>query len=311
MRLPAFFKSEIDNTGDLGEDDRRLLFAAFFVFAFASFLVAHLFTRNILFKILGEDPIVQVKERAEREKIYEVLLEQEFVDKKIKDEYKALSNVESAGSGGITKEKGFHTLSPFREFVMGNIFRNPSKASPQNSQKKTEEEKVYEVAILKQDPVEFTNPNEQTPEQTPATGRMTKIPFNYRFQQDMLFRWDGSSSMSIPTKKLVGYEYFKRMLRQIEQSFSPPGGGNFGYRDGAGTVIREAIEPGEAKVQFLLNDAGQVIDTKLISSQGQALVDQSCVDALRGQNFGKVPEDVKAQGMIYGITFIFPRIYRR
>ncbi|TGK00134.1 energy transducer TonB [Leptospira langatensis] len=311
MQLPAFFKTEIDTTNNLPEDDKRLLFAAFIVFAFCSFLVAHLFTRNILFQILGEDPLVQVKERAEREKIYEVLLEQEFVDKTVKDEYKALSNADSAGSGGLTKEKGFHTSSPFREFIFGNIARNPSKATPQSAQKKTEDEQVYEVAILKQDPVENTNPTEQTQEQTAATGRMTKIPSNYRFQEDIRFRWDGSPNTAIPTKKLVGYEYFKRMLRQIEQSFSPPGGGNYGYRDGAGTVIREAIVPGEARVQFLLNDAGQVIDTKLVSSHGQTLVDQACIDAIRGQNFGRVPEEVKAQGMIYGIRFLFPAIYRR
>lgn len=310
MQLPAFFKVEIDPPGDLGEDDRRLLFAAFFVFAFSSFLVAHLFTRNVLWKILGEDPLIQVKEQAEREKIYEVLLEQEFVDKSIKDQYKALSNVESAGSGGITKEEGFHTSSPFREFVMGSIMRRPSQPNPQSSQKKTEEEEIFEVALLKQDPVENTNPSEETPNQSAATGKMTKIPFNYRFQEDIRFRWDGSSNITVPTKKLVGYDYFKRMLRQIEQSFSPPGGGNYGYRDGAGTVVREAIVPGEVRVQFLLNDAGQVIDTKLLSSQGQDMVDRACVDALRGQNFGKVPEDVKAQGMIYGIRFIFPGFRR-
>ncbi|WP_052006474.1 energy transducer TonB [Leptospira wolffii] len=310
MQLPAFFKVEIDPPGNLGEDDRRLLFAAFFVFAFASFLVAHLFTRNVLWKILGEDPLVQVKERAEREKIYEVLLEQEFVDKRVKDQYKALSNVDSAGSGGITKEEGFHTNSPFREFVMGSILRRPSQPNPQSSQKKTEEEKVYEVAILKQDPAENANPNEESPNQTAATGKMTKIPFNYRFQEDIRFRWDGSSNITVPTKKLVGYEYFKRMLRQIEQSFSPPGGGNYGYRDGAGTVVREAIIPGEVRVQFLLNDAGQVIDTRLLSTQGQEMVDRACIDALRGQNFGRVPDEVKAQGMIYGIRFIFPGFRR-
>ncbi len=310
MQLPAFFKIEIDQPSNLGEDDRRLLFAAFFVFAFLSFLVAHLFTRNVLWKILGEDPLIQVKDRAEREKVYEVLLEQEFVDKSIKDQYKALSNQDSAGSGGITKEEGFHTNSAFREFVMGSIQRTPSKANPQSSQKKTEEEEVYEVALLKQDPMENNNPSEETPNQKAATGKMTKIPFNYRFQEDIRFRWDGNPNITVPTKKLVGYEYFKRMLRQIEQSFSPPGGGNYGYRDGAGTVVREAIIPGEVRVQFLLNDAGQVIDTKLLSTQGQDMVDRACVDALRGQNFGKVPDDVKSQGMIYGIRFIFPGFRR-
>ncbi|EQA36642.1 TonB protein, C-terminal domain protein [Leptospira inadai serovar Lyme str. 10] len=311
MQLPAFFKLEIDKPTDIDEDDRRLLFASFLVFAFASFLVAHLFTRNVLWKILGEDPMVKVTDRDEREKIYEVLLEQDFVDSRVKDEYKALSNVDAAGSGGLTKKEGFHTDSPHREFIWGNLIKRPSQqANPKSSQTKTEEEKVYDVAILKNDPVQEPTKSQEQSTQSSASGRMTKIPFNYRFEQDFLFRWDGGQSLSIPRKKLAGYDYFKRMLRQIEGSFAPPGGGNFGYRDGAGTVVREAIIPGEVRVQFMLNDIGQVIDTKLVSSQGQDMVDRACLDTLRGQNFGTVPEDVKSQGMIFGIRFIFPGFRR-
>ncbi|EQA45110.1 TonB protein, C-terminal domain protein [Leptospira broomii serovar Hurstbridge str. 5399] len=311
MQLPAFFNLEIDKPTNIDEDDRRLLFASFLVFAFASFLVAHLFTRNVLWKILGEDPMVKVTDRDEREKIYEVLLEQDFVDSRVKDEYKALSNVDAAGSGGLTKKEGFHTDSPHREFIWGNLIKRPSQqANPKSSQTKTEEEKVYDVAILKNDPVQEPTKSQEQSTQSSASGRMTKIPFNYRFEQDFLFRWDGGQSLSIPRKKLAGYDYFKRMLRQIEGSFAPPGGGNFGYRDGAGTVVREAIIPGEVRVQFMLNDVGQVIDTKLVSSQGQGMVDRACIDTLRGQNFGPVPEDVKSQGMIFGIRFIFPGFRR-
>ncbi|TGK12473.1 energy transducer TonB [Leptospira fletcheri] len=307
MQLPAFFNLEIDKPANIEEDDRRLLFAAFLVFAFASFLVAHLFTRNALWKMLGEDPLVKVTDKAEREKIYEVLLEQDFVDSRVKDEYKALSNVDAAGAGGLTQKEGFHSASPHREFIWGNLIKRPSQqANPKSSQTKTEEEQVYDVAILKNDPVQEPTKSQEQSTQSSATGRMTKIPFNYRFEQDFLFRWDGGQSLSIPRKKLAGYDYFKRMLRQIEGSFAPPGGGNYGYRDGAGTVVREAIIPGEVRVQFMLNDAGQVIDTKLVSSQGQTLVDRACLDTLRGQNFGTVPEDVKSQGMIFGIRFIFP-----
>ncbi|PJZ69578.1 TonB-dependent receptor [Leptospira perolatii] len=310
MHLPGFFKIESGSVGTLQEDDHRLLFAAFLVFAFMSFLVAHLFTRNLLWRILGEDPLSQLKEKAEREKIYEVLLEQDFVDPNVKDEYKALSNVDAAGSGGLTKKEGFHTDTPYREFIWGNLFRKPSEAVTKTSETKSQDEKVYEVAILKNDPVQTTNQDQQESSQSAPTGRLTKIPFNYRFEQDFLFRWDAGQSLSIPRKKLAGYEYFKRMLKQIENTFAPPGGGNYGYRDGAGTVIRENIVPGEVRVQFLLNDAGQVIDTKLVSSQGQKMVDRACLDTLEGQNFGRVPEEVKAQGMIFGIRFIFPGFRR-
>ncbi|EMY06482.1 hypothetical protein LEP1GSC029_0851 [Leptospira interrogans str. 2002000626] len=89
------------------EDDQRLIYASFLVLALASFFTAHLLTRNMLWKILGSEPMVKMESNEEKEKIYEVLLEQDFVDKNVKDEYKALSNVDAAGAGGITKNKGF------------------------------------------------------------------------------------------------------------------------------------------------------------------------------------------------------------
>ncbi|AYV56826.1 TonB-dependent receptor [Leptospira kmetyi] len=291
------------------EDDKRLIYASFLVLALASFFTAHLLTRNMLWKILGSEPMVKMESNEEKEKIYEVLLEQDFVDKNIKDEYKALSNVDAAGAGGITKKEGFHSASPFREFVMGSMARRPSESQKQEAKEKNDE-KAFEVGIYKIDPVQTTT-TEETKQSSQTYGRMTKIPFNYRFEQDFLFRWDGNQALSIPRKKLAGYEYFKRMLKQIEGSFAPPGGGNFAYRDMAGTVVREGILPGQVKVLFMLSDGGQVLDVKLVSTQGQDVVSQACMDSIRGQNFGKVPEEVKAQGMIFGINFIFPMMRTR
>lgn len=119
------------------EDDQRLIYASFLVLALASFFTAHLLTRNMLWKILGSEPVVKMESNEEKEKIYEVLLEQDFVDKNVKDEYKALSNVDAAGAGGITKKEGFHSASPFREFIMGSMARRPSETQKQEAKKKT------------------------------------------------------------------------------------------------------------------------------------------------------------------------------
>lgn len=167
------------------EDDRRLIYASFLVLVLASFFTAHLLTRNMLWKILGSEPMVKMESNEEKEKIYEVLLEQDFVDKNIKDEYKALSNVDAAGAGGITKKEGFHSASPFREFIMGSMARRPSEAQKQEAKEKNDE-KVFEVGIYKIDPVQTTN-TEETKQSSQTYGRMTKIPFNYRFEQDFLF----------------------------------------------------------------------------------------------------------------------------
>lgn len=290
------------------EGEKRLVLSACFVLLLVSLIFGHMITRNLLWKILGEELAGEETTPEEREKIYEVLVEQQFINPDKKDEYKALSNKDSAGGGGLTEKMGFHALSPFREFIYGSKSAQPSQAQPKEEKTKKEED-LFEIGIFKADPVSSVN-QEATPNASASSGQMMKIPFNYRFQQDFLFRWDGSKALTIPTKELAGYNYFKNMLRQIEQSFAPPGGGNQAYRDMAGTVIREGIKPGIAKVQFLLNDAGKVLDVKLVGSQGQPIVDSSCMDSIRGQIFGPVPEEVKARGLIFGINFIFPEIYR-
>ncbi|WCL49296.1 energy transducer TonB [Leptospira sp. GIMC2001] len=290
------------------EGDSRLLLSAAFVFLIISLFVGHLITRNLLWKVLGSEPVSELKMREDREKIYEVLVEQQHINPEKRDEYKALSDRDSAGGGGLTEEKGFHTSSPFREFIFGTTNQPSNNPTPQEENMKKEED-VFEVGIYKSDPVTVAA-LQPTPSNPSQTGQMMKIPFNYRFQQDFLFRWDGNRAMTVPTKELAGYHYFKNMLKQIEGSFAPPGGGNFAYRDIAGTVVREGIKPGMTKVQFLLNDQGKVLDVRLVSSQGQELVDRACMDSIRGQNFGVVPEEVKAKGMIFGINFIFPGIFR-
>lgn len=288
------------------EGEKRLLFSAGFVILLFSLVTAHLLTRNLLWRILGSEPLTRIE--TNKEKIYEVLVEQQFVNPEKKDEYKALSDRESAGGGGLTEQKGFHTLSPFREFIFGRPFSVANDPSPakENLQK---EENLFEVGIFRADPV-AVRVFRPSPEAVGQQGQMMKIPFNYRFQQDFQFRWDGSRALTVPTKELAGYHYFKNMLKQIEGAFAPPGGGNFAYRDIAGTVIREGIKPGMTKVLFLLNEDGKVIDVQLVSSQGQAIVDRACLDAIRGQNFGKVPEEIKKRGLIFGINFIFPGIVR-
>lgn len=290
------------------EGETRLLLSAGFVFLLISLLIGHLITRNLLWKLLGSEPIAKLEALEEKEKIYEVLVEQQFINPEKTDEYKALSDKESAGGGGITENKGFHTDSPFREFIFGSPNPSTSNSNPSQQEMK-KEDNIFEVGLLRSDPitVQTFRPN---PNMSGESGQMMKIPFNYRFQQDFLFRWDGNRAMTVPTKELAGYHYFKNMLRQIEQSFAPPGGGNFAYRDMAGIVSREGIKPGMTKVLFLLNDNGKVMDVQLVSSQGQEIVDRACMDSLRGQNFGRVPEEVKAKGMIFGINFIFPGIMR-
>ena len=290
LKIPCF---ELET---VGAEEKRLLYSSFIVFLVFSLVVSHLYTRNMLWQLLGADQAVEIKSKAEKEKVYEVLLEQDYVNPEVKDEIKAYSDVEAAGSGGLTDKKGFHTDSRFREFIMGS---SSFSGSSSGMKMEVNESDVNEVGI-------FHSSAYSSQSSAAVSSTLTKIPFNYRFQQDFRFRWDGAKALSIPRKKLAGFLYFKRMLKTIESSFAPPGGGNFAYRDSAGYVIRQGIKSGETKVVFMLSPAGDVIDIKLLSSQGQDVVDRACLDSIRTNNFGTVPPEVRAQGMIFGINFVFP-----
>ena len=162
-----------------------------------------------------------MKKGGENQKVYEVLLEQEFTNKTKKDEIKALSNEDSAGSGGLTEKEGFHTNSPFYEFIYGGMPSSSPQMTQKDSESKKTEDEIYEVGIFQNDPMMKVTP-QKTSVSNPNTGQETKIPFNYRFQKDFEFRWDGSSQLSIPRKKMAGYEYFKHMIKQIEEGFAAP-----------------------------------------------------------------------------------------
>ena len=158
---------------------------------------------------------------------------------------------------------------------------------------------------INQFPTQKDNPSHNS-----SSGERIKIPDNLEFQQDFLLRWDGSRALSIPRKKLAAHLYFKNMLTQIESAFAPPKSEDFVIKDSTGIVVRQAILPGESKVAFHLSDAGQVLDVKLMSSQGQEFVDRACMDSICGQNFGPVPKEAKSDSMIFGIKFIFPAMVK-
>ena len=56
----------------LDEDERRLLLSASLVFFMLSFSIAHLFTKNMLWRLLGTDSnIVDMKKGGENQKVYD------------------------------------------------------------------------------------------------------------------------------------------------------------------------------------------------------------------------------------------------
>lgn len=232
---------------------------------------------------------LQLEREASLNRIYPVLVEQKEAPPPETDQIRALSSVTAEGKGGITEKTGFHTLSPYD--VLESGASNNSGAVTLRKETGSRPEKPQTAATKGQK----------------ASGSAWKIPANYRFEQDFALRYDSSGMLSVARQELAGFSYFQSMLRQIQDSFAPPGM-NYAYRDHAGYVINQPIKPQVVKVQFLLDESGTVRDVRKISSLGQSEVDEACLNTLRNQNFGPPPPEVFQHGNIFGINFVFPAV---
>lgn len=310
-------------------DDRRLLVSGLPVFLALSLLFG-VFYKDRVNPLLFNDIDLIRKARstlADREnhekKIYPVLLTQKYAPKAKTEQFRALSDVSAEGTGGITRREGFHTLTPHDEMDPGR----PGQAGaggggqrPQAEPKRSaagEERRPGDQAQRKQTTERRRDERETTayrPGDPGAPGRGQtgsdfKIPANYRFEQDFALRYDSSRRLSIARQELAGFHYFQRMLRQIGQSWSLPGA-IYTYRDTFGRVTSQSVAPQVVKVLFALDPDGRVRDVRVVASLGEERVDESCMSALRGQNFGPPPPAVLEQGNIFGINFIIPNALR-
>lgn len=315
------------------ESDRRLTYASVPVF----FLFSLLFSHYYLQARSGMDPVKvqflqEIAPERSSEKIFPVLITQpEFEEEDVPDQQRALSDRSVRGRGGITKEKGFHTLTEYDTFLP----QKPSEESASSRQGRESgqqsSESMKDLSEEDVSDVEYTGDlyhkkklaNKQNRDSSMPSGsgsstgegraqekRDYRIPTNYRFRRDFVLQYDGSRHTAIATKELVGFSYFKGMMRQIRESFAPPGY-NFAYQDRAGTVISQPIKPQSVQVLFSLDEEGYVRDVRVVSSLGQEAVDRACMDTLRNQNFGRPPPEIFQNGNVFGINFIFPSLFDR
>ncbi len=286
----------------------RLKNAIFIVIVPTFIFVQYLFLPKIPFTIkkwiLEQSPLIQ-----NLINVYPVIVEHNTFSKPKSNQIPVYSSITSGGSGGLTKEFGFHTLTDSDTFLISNSQNQESnqqtvlyKKNAELQIHKNDNSSIKEVDHDIQNKIESSkkNPNE--------SNLPLKIPANYRFRNDFALRWDQSATISIASVELQGYTYFRNMLKQIRENFSPPGL-NLVWRDSAGLVISQTIKPQIVKVLFLLDEEGTVRDVKIVSSMGQKPVDDACIRVLLNQNFGKPPKEIFEYGNIFGINFIFPPIY--
>ncbi|GIW23693.1 MAG: hypothetical protein KatS3mg068_2700 [Candidatus Sericytochromatia bacterium] len=246
--------------------------------------------------------------------VYPVIVEHNTFSKPKKGQIPVYSSITSGGSGGITKEVGFHTLTNSDELLIyyfsQNIIPNDSSTNKEINQKNSLENPNSQNTIdlkishsgLKQERQKISKTLKEQQELP------TKIPANYRFRNDFALRWDNSPQFAIASVELKGYKYFRDMLRQIRENFAPPGL-NLVWRDSAGVVVSQPIKPQIVRVLFLLDYDGTVRDVKIVSSMGQKPVDEACIRVLLNHNFGPPPPEIFEHGNIFGINFIFPPVY--
>lgn len=283
------------------DDDDRLLYAGLPVVVTFTLFLAYFqtpelprFMLDLKSHLLPNPMQAQTKLRDE---VYPVLVEQKYRPDPKTRQIRALSDVTTEGTGGITYDPGFHTLTPYDTLTSGSTGRNANSSdSSSNSEKPGDLGQKSGAQISAQ-----AGRGEE---------RDMKIPMNYRFREDFALRYDDSPRLSIARQELAGFRYFQSMLRQIKENFSAPGY-NYAYRDQAGTVKSQPIKPQVVSVLFMLDSDGYVRDVRKTSSLGQKAVDDACINVLKGQNFGPPPPEIFSNGNIFGINFIFPPVWNQ
>lgn len=297
------------------DDDHRLITAGVPVLLAFALVFGQIYTRTIapILSTLNESDYV-TENRSRLQRVYPVLVEQEFAPKPKSDQIRALSDVSAEGQGAITVAPGFHTFAVDDTMELGGSPAVQAADASEEPRNETQRRRPEGAGDLIEQPDE-TRPEPDRKNTASShtgsaghqgTGRLTRIPSNYRFQQDFALHYDGREMFSIAREELVGAPYFRRMIRQIREGF--PLLGNWAYRDPYGVVVNEQVKPQIVRVQFLLDPDGRVIDVKIVESIGQSKVDEACVNTLKNQNFGPPPPEVVERfGYIFGINFIFPK----
>ena len=305
MRLHSYTSDPLPAQRPLDENEIRLVQAGVPVFLFVSLLFSTLFYGQAVSPL----DLSNHSFREDQEKVYPVLVEQDYAPPPRTDQIRALSDVSAEGQGKLTEKKGFHSLSSGFRFEPGSNTR--SGRPQQNVAKEMEKRRESKPDELGE---KLSEPQTIFKQSRSGSGSKTqelKIPSNYRFQEDMRLNFDGSGAISLPRQKFEDYDYYRAMLNRIRQSFAPPGA-NYISRDQFGYTAQQTIQPQVVKTLFLLDESGNVVDIKVIPPVVQDAVAESCVMSLRGQNFGPPPESVKKHGGIIGINFVFPpmQLYR-
>lgn len=257
------------------------------------------------------------------------------------DKHTRLSEKNSEGKGALTKRKGANALSPFFEFQDPVVQQSRDGKAKTRGEKvesvkaKNREEKRQKEKETSADQIEkmlsadkshfnlqivdsvtmldrrfLANPDQDIS----SRASLFKIPEHYRFQREFALNLSNDNrSFSFNTIRYKDYEYFEKMKRKIAYNWrrnAPTGAFFLGdvnhhvYYPGMNRII--TIKNGTARLAFLINRDGKVLDIKVLQRHPSDILTQSCYKAIEdSKGFGPLPDSIKEETMIIPFAFIY------
>ncbi len=245
-----------------------------------------------------------------------------------------LSKEHSTGQGALTQKKGVNVLSPFFDFSLlqlyspGNSEARSSRGTQKETVKKREErsqrdkrsgeqkilsvqESHFQLSIMQ--PQERDQDFDGSGAHAATRQTLLRIPEHYRFREEFALNIaNDGKPFSFNTIRYQDYKYFESMKKKIAANWrrnAPAGAmflGDFNsvYFPGMNRII--SIKNGTARIAFLLNRQGKVIDIKILSRHPSDIMTQACYKAIEdSREFGALPASIPDEILVIPFQFIY------
>ena len=124
--------------------------------------------------------------------------------------------------------------------------------------------------------------------QEAATGGGETAPTLYDIKKKPIINLYSTGTASLATKSKDYAQYFLKMQKKIEKyhrEFFPV----YQYYQGL-------LKDGEVIVEYTLDQSGDILEAKVVSSYGSDIVDNASLNSIvYAKNFGKLPKDLQAE----------------
>ena len=207
-----------------------------------------------------------------------------------------VSDKDAKARGQLTVKKGFDSFTNDKELALAR--RGATSQIGKMMKLLAYKNKADTGVRLGNLQINITKPRPAGSQNIVNYGRskFTSIPLRYKWKPDLALSWDHKGYPQIPTKRLKNYEYFKAMVKKVEENFHPPGGDpRLLWAQGGNVpgVIRYAtFVPQIVYVVFSIDRDGNVDEVRLQRSRGNKRLDEACLDSIRqSKNFGPPPVD--------------------